>query len=301
MIEKTMGIIVTFNPDVDLLVKSLERCCPQLEKIYIIDNNSDNYFLISKSTSSYNNIHLHGFKENIGLAKAQNYAIELILNEKVANYIILFDQDSIISNGFINCLISDKKKLEGNGERVGAIGPSFFDPESNVFYPATVFVGPFIKRVKISDTPTMASYLIASGCLIECNILRHVGLMKDELFIDYIDIEWSMRAQKMGYKLFISSTAKMAHTIGDQRRSLLGRTVSVHSAFRRYFLVRNSFFMLRQNYVPVGYKVRELTFNILRFLIALIFSKNKRKILKSYYYGCYDGIRGVFGPLNRKL
>ena len=88
----------------------------------------------------------------------------------------------------------------------------------------------------------------------------------------------------------------MAHTVGESRVSILGRTISIHSPLRRYYLIRNSFFMLRQSFIPLGYKFREVCFNFLRFLIGLILSKERKKFIYYAFWGVSDGIAGIFGP-----
>lgn len=301
MSKKVAGIIVTYNPDIILLRESLEATSEQLECIYLIDNNSKNSSEISNLSKLFRNTHFKSFAENVGLAKAQNLGIELARENSEVDYIILFDQDSVIENNFIDTLLSDYLNKKQNGCKIGAIGPSFYDPITGFKYPATVYVGPFIKRIVAEKEPIKATYLIASGCFISKDVLNEVGLMRSELFIDYIDVEWSLRAKSLGYDLFISPNANMAHTIGDARRSIFGRTISIHSPFRRYFLVRNSFYMLRLNYVPLGYKLRELFFNFARIIISAIFSDNRLKTLKSAFFGIIDGISGKFGPLKRDI
>lgn len=301
MENKVAGIIVTYNPDLKILETALQASSSQLDIIYLVDNGSLNFSGIEKITKDINNIDLIKLDINVGLATAQNVAINKAKEKSNFSFVILFDQDSVIESGFINSLLIDYDELRNNGQKIGAIGPTFYDPINGYTYPATIYFGPFIKRKRIQKSPIESTYLIASGCLIRIDVLNEIGLMKDELFIDYIDVEWSLRAKNKGYNLFISPNAKMAHTIGDDRRNLFGRTVSVHSPFRRYFLVRNSFFMLRQSYIPFGYKLREVTFNLLRVGVALIFSKEKKSVIKSFCYGCYDGFFGHFGPLRRKL
>lgn len=297
---KVSGVIVTFNPEVKVLEKALIAACHQLSDIYLIDNASQEISQIRIVAERFKNVHIKALDSNIGLASAQNIGIQAILMSD-ATHIILFDQDSIINDSFVESMIADENYLLSRGDNVGAIGPSFYDPVSMEKYPSTIYLGPFIKRVNIKENPVEATYLISSGCLFRTEVVKQVGLMQEQLFIDYIDVEWSLRARDKGYNLFISSSAKMSHTIGDSRSKIFGRTVSVHSPFRRYFLVRNSFYMLRLPYVPVGYKLRELIFNVARIALALIHSDDKIKVLKSAYFGIKDGVSGKFGPLMRKI
>lgn len=296
--QKIAGVLVTYNPDISIFLSAIEQCSQQIETLYVIDNFSDNRASIIKSITNFSNIKLISLSSNQGLAAAQNIAIEKITESDFYTHIILFDQDSVITNGFINALIVDCMELERKGNKVGAIGPSFYDPVNNESYPATLYRGPFISRITLTDEPIAATYIIASGCLFSINVLRDVGFMKAELFIDYIDVEWSLRARSKGYKVYITPNARMAHTIGDARKNVLGRNISVHSPFRRYFLIRNSFLMMRLDYIPLGYKIRELMFNILRFTVALIHSKEKKKVVKYSFYGLLDGLKGVSGPFS---
>lgn len=301
MKNNVAGIVVTFNPDISLLRQSFEAATKQLTCLYVVDNGSVNQSDIEKVCREFQNIKYENLSENKGLAYAQNFAINIIKKDNSLQYIILFDQDSVIEDGFISALLIDEQHIIQKGISVGAIGPCFYDPDNGKDYPATLYVGPFIRRISIENTPIEATYIIASGCLINLKVLDDVGLMKEELFIDYIDVEWSLRAKMLGYKIFISPNARMAHTIGDARANIMGRTVSVHSPFRRYFLVRNSIYMMRLNYIPCGYKLRELIFNVLRIFVAFILAENKAKVLKSAYYGIRDGVLKKYGPLNYKI
>ncbi|MEJ2793806.1 glycosyltransferase family 2 protein [Iodobacter sp. LRB] len=296
------GVVITYNPDVDLLMQQLESSIFQLDYIFIIDNGSSNSHLIGSSINrfdSLNKIEFIKLTQNVGLAAAQNIGINKA-KEKHASHIVLFDQDSLLENNFINGLLECEKTLLAQGVAVAAIGPSFYDPTTGIDYPATVYRGPFIKRVSFEKEDYLeATFIIASGCMIRMDVLDKIGLMCEELFVDYIDVEWCLRAKSMGLSVFITKNARMAHTVGDKRISVLGRTISVHSSIRRYYLIRNSFMMLRKNYVPLGYKIRELIFNFIRFFIGLLQTSEKMTFIQYWYKGLVDGILGRFGPFNK--
>ena len=150
----------------------------------------------------------------------------------------------------ITILASEYSKMITNGINVGAVGPVFYDPRTTDQYPISEFSGfRLIKKypVKGNNQPIEASILIASGSLIPRKSFEIVGGMNEEFFIDYIDIEWGFRAQSKGYKLFACPPAKMAHQVGDRRIKIMGREISVHSPLRRYYLARNSVFMIKTN------------------------------------------------------
>lgn len=290
-----VAVLVTYNPDVVLFKNVVSNITRQVDRLIVIDNNSLNTSKLIQCIEGADSITYKSLSTNIGLAAAQNMAMSIAKGYK-ASHVILFDQDSLIPESFILKLLECEKNLLAKGEKVAAVGPSFFDPVSGQLYPATLYKGPFIKRIALSEEPVQATFIIASGCLIRMNVLDDVGFMRDELFIDYIDVEWSLRAQAKGYGVYITPQARMAHTIGDRRLSIFGRTISVHSPLRRYYLVRNSFLMLRLDYIPWGYKLRELVFNFVRTGVGFCTATQKMVFCKYFSMALRDGLLGRFGP-----
>lgn len=296
MRENICATIITFNPDVAKLKMQIQRLLPQVKFVVLIDNDSVNFGEITFVLSDIKNSSLIIIKNdyNIGLGAAQNKGIKhaFILD---VSYILLLDDDSLIEDDFVSNLLKVQKELEMNGEKIGAVGPVYFNNETGEQYPVTKYKGPFIERKTPKNSPCEASFLISSGSLISTEILKEVGLMNEELFIDYIDVEWSFRARRKGYKSFVTPTAKMNHVIGEKRLSIFGRKVSYHSSLRKYYLFRNSIYMIKCPYISIGYKIREIVFNALRFVVYLCYSKNKKTFIKYSIRGLYDGLKGKMG------
>lgn len=298
------AVTVTYNPELNLLRRQILSLINQVTGIIIVDNGSDNIKelkgLISQmDLSREGNFCLIDNERNMGLGRAQNQGIERAISLK-ARDVILLDQDSVLEDDFLTNMLMDRRQLVDEGKNVGAIGPVYFSEVTNEVYPITKFRGPFIERIEPSDSPVEASFLIASGCLISVDVLQTVGLMNEELFIDCIDVDWSFRAYARGFKLFASPRARMMHTIGDNRMSVFGRSISVHSPLRRYYLFRNSIYMVKSPNIPFGYKIREIVFNGFRLMIFLVVSKNKTKYLKYSLSGFRDGILGRWGECKHR-
>jgi rhamnosyltransferase len=294
------AVIVTYNPELIILSRQLQSLINQVDKIVIVENCSNNIDGIKKtiedfSYSSKQEIHLICNSTNEGLGKAQNRGIKFAKDDIKTTHVILFDQDSILDEEFVNGLIDSEKKLLGQGIKLSAIGPVYYDEITNETYPITKYRGPFIDRIKPSSEPVEATFLIASGCLISVNIFDVVGYMNEDLFIDYIDVEWSFRAKSFGYQVYASPNSKMKHTIGDNRTSIFGRSISIHSPLRRYYLYRNSIYMVKNPNISFGYKIREITFNLMRFIVFLVLSKERMKYFKYSISGFIDGFKGVKG------
>lgn len=293
------AVIVTYNPEVIVLKRQLHSLKEEVDSIVIIENDSCNINEIKDLIDEFIKlsslkIHFICNKKNVGLGKAQNAGIKFAMSAG-ASHVILFDQDSILDSGFVQGLLISEKKLITQGLKVGAVGPIYYNENTKEIYPISKFYGPFIKRITPTDKPVEASFLIASGCLISLQVIKHVGMMNEDLFIDYIDVEWSFRAKSHGYLVFASPSSKMKHTIGDNKASILGRSISVHSALRRYYLYRNSIYMVSNPKIFLGYKIREIVLNSFRFFFFLMISNEKIKYFKYSISGFIDGFKGIKG------
>ena len=289
------ALIVTFNPEVQILARLIERLKSSKFKlnIYLIDNASENaQVLKEKYLPEHDFIFL---QENIGLAGAQNILLQKILNSD-SEAVLFFDQDSEPTDEFITSLTQGLINLKSKDHKVGAVGPVFYDPRTGTSTPFSLIQGCRIRSIHPeSSEPLKVSFLINSGMLVPVQTLKDVGLMRDELFIDYIDIEWCLRAANEGYSFYAIPDAKMSHTIGDARKIFLGREVSIHSPLRRYYLARNSIYMMRLSYVPVGYKFREAIFSTIRTLMFVACVDNKITYIKYIFRGWKDGFQKKYG------
>ncbi|CZV62328.1 glycosyltransferase family 2 protein [Enterobacter cloacae] len=289
------ALIVTFNPDIQILAKLIERLkSSKLNlKIFLIDNASNNaQDLMSTYLPEHDFIFL---QENIGLAGAQNILLQKIMNSD-SDAVLFFDQDSEPTDEFITCLTQGLMNLKSQGHKVGAVGPVFYDPRTGTNTPFSLIQGCRIRSIHPeSSVPLEVSFLINSGMLVPVQTLKDVGLMRDELFIDYIDIEWCLRTASKGYSFYAIPDAKMSHTIGDARKFFLGREVSIHSPLRRYYLARNSIYMMRLPYVPTGYKFREVIFSTIRTLMFVACVDKKLTYIKYILRGWKDGIQKKYG------
>lgn len=292
---KIAALIVTYNPDVQILAKLIERL--KLSKfklkIFLIDNASDNaQDLMNTCLPDDNFIFL---QENIGLAGAQNILLKKIMNSE-SDAVLFFDQDSEPTDEFITCLTQGLMDLKSQGHKVGAVGPVFYDPRTGTTTPFSLIQGCRVRSIHPeSSNPLKVSFLINSGMLVSVHTLKDVGFMRDELFIDYIDIEWCLRAANEGYCFYAIPDAKMSHTIGDARKIFLGREVSIHSPLRRYYLARNSIYMMRLSYIPAGYKFREAIFSTIRTVMFVACVDKKFTYIKYILRGWKDGIQKKYG------
>ncbi|MBR7718233.1 glycosyltransferase family 2 protein [Acinetobacter nosocomialis] len=285
------AIIVTFNPKANVvnLINNLKR---QNVTPIIVDNGSINFdFKIIENDLDCYLIRLY---ENFGIATAQNKGIEKAL-ELGTDYILFFDQDSTISDNFVNDILNDYSFLSRKNITIGALGPRFID-ERNKFYYKSIGISKYGLRTKYDvsniSEPFHSYLLISSGSLVSVDTLKNVGLMRDKYFIDYVDTEWCIRAESKGYNNYMSAKAIMYHTIGDNIKQNKWFKMPVHSSFRRYYIIRNSFYMLKEPYIPKLFVFHQLFINIIhQFIIIYVAKGNRFNYLKSFLRGVKDGLK----------
>nr|WP_081354922.1 glycosyltransferase family 2 protein [Pluralibacter gergoviae] len=288
--NKVAAVIVTYNPEIGSLASLIKAISLQVAEVIVVDNNSDNVYEYSSKIEVSSNVIIIKLHENKGLSTAQNLGIKNASDD--VKFFLLFDQDSMVESDFVCKQLNCYKKLIDEGKKVAAVGPTFVDRVSKYKYPATIYKGPFLKRVEVCDIPTESTFIIASGSLIPKDILETVGLMLDDFFIDFVDVEWCLRARKYGFLSYINPSSTMQHSIGDLRIVLFGRMISLHSDFRKFYIYRNGIFMTRLNYIPLGYKIRVVVFNLIRTFLGIAVSKNKMKSLKASSKGWFHGFKG---------
>jgi rhamnosyltransferase len=298
------AVIVTYNPQIKVLKGLIARITDSVKTVVLSDNGSKNISEIKALVVGFYNATILELGDNMGIGYAQNRGIELVFADKNIGGVLLFDHDSHPSPDMVTILGNAYEKMVKDGIKVGALGPVYMDPRTENNYPVSVFSGfSLIKKYPIpgDNTPIAASFLIASGSLIPRTTYEKVGGMREDFFIDYIDIEWSFRATYNGLPSYVIPNARMLHIVGDDRMKMLGREISIHSPLRRYYLARNSVFMVKTGYIDWRYKVREVFYSITRVVVFLFFVDKKMTYLRYIMKGWGDGFKGKYGKIDSRF
>lgn len=143
--------------------------------------------------------------------------------------------------------------------------------------------------------PFEVSYTITSGTILNLSIISNIGLMKDELFIDFVDIEWCFRAVSCGYKIYAIPSVLLEHEIGSKPIKIFGRVFVNHSPIRHYYYFRNAIHLIKDKNIPFAWKKMELLKIVPRFLVYSLLTENKTKHIRMMIKGIYDGINSITG------
>lgn len=300
---RVAAIVVTYLPQIQPLADLLARLEPQVASIFIVDNCpvEDRRVESLLGTSGSQKVRLMRLGGNLGIAKALNVGME-VAAAMGATHVLLNDQDSLPAPDLVAGLLRALRELQMQGHRVAAVGPSFVDEVSGRLYrfqvrnPGHWFYHNQEPTEAVPHVQTLS--LITSGTLMPVESIRAIGAMREDFFIDHVDIEWSHRATAKGYLLFGTRYASMSHSMGERmlRVWIFGwRNLNEYGPLRLYYRYRNFVCLLRLRFVPIGWKLRASCFWLQEAYAHLLFSNARLASLGMIVRGCLDGVRGRMG------
>ena len=248
--SQVAAVIVLYQPDLPLLRRLLQSLDGQVEELLVVDNSPSPDAGLGEVVAGYRSKSRYvALGENKGVAFAHNAGIREAI-ELGASHVLLLDQDSALPSGMVQTLLKAEEGLLARGTNVAAVGPVFIDEKTGEASTAVRHRYLRVRKPLIgpgSTAPVETDYLIASGCLVRVAVLKEVGMMRDELFIDWVDIEWGLRARQRGRLSYIIPQAAMSHSIGDATVRAVNRNINLHNDTRNYYIVRNATYLLRES------------------------------------------------------
>ncbi len=290
------AIVVTYQPDEVVFLELLESIRPQVDFMVVVDNGSGKDFCNKLKSLSEVGLRSLFFGENKGIASAQNAGIDFA-RSCGATHVVLFDHDSKPQSEMVKRLLVAFRLLQEDGRSVASVGPCYQDVRQRGLPPFVQTKGLSLVRRTAPDVRDCASvdYLNASGCLIPMSVIDAVGLMDEDLFIDYVDIEWGQRARNKGYENFGCFSALMEHSLGDEPISFMGTSYPARSPLRHYYMFRNAVLLYRMKHVPADWKWADGFRLILKFGFYTLFANPRFQHFRMMSKGLWHGLQGRTG------
>jgi len=270
-LQEVWVVLVTYQPDLVALRKTLKLVRGQVAGIVVVDNGSGatvcetiRGWLVPQGNSNVPPAEpaqgscLIQNDSNLGLATAQNQGIDRALSHG-AGFVWFLDQDSLPQQDSLSLLLSAFKTLSEQ-HKLAAVGPRYKHPQSGHESRFVRFGWLPFQSVpcQSTDDHLEVDFLISSGSLVCRQALADVGLMDGALFIDHVDTDWCLRAKHQGWRLFGVCRAVISHHLGSSGVSLTWprrRRVALHSPVRNYYVFRNSLWLMRRAHAPLRWKV----------------------------------------------
>ena len=265
---------VLYNPKEDVL-SNIASYSSNVDVAVVVDN-SDKKNDVCEILRNNPNLHYIDLEGNQGIAKALNVGIDY-LHSLGCDLALTMDQDSVFPQEYYSKII----KLVGESiSCYSIIGLNLNKPiDEN------------------DDSITNVSDIITSGNFVKISDFYKVGKFKEELFIDYVDMDFCERllTQHCG-QLGCLNGYSLKHTIGNPIWvNIFGRRKGSmnHPPIRYYYRYRNLFYLSRRdwNYYKPLFKI-EVFRNIPKMLL---FEKKKFAKLKMIIKGIHDARKSKLG------
>lgn len=283
------AVVVTFHPDADVF-ENFSKLREQVQALVVVDNGSSEAEISSlRAASSRLSFQLIENRENLGIAAALNTGIHWA-ESNAFQWVILFDQDSAVTEGFMDAMFH-AYETNPKRERLAILAPRYIDKRSG----AAIFQG--AKNGELETAMT-------SGSLMRVSLFQEHGYFQEELFIDAVDYEYSLRLRSKGYLIEECHDAVLLHSPGNPTvlrfcGIRLFQTAN-YSPLRRYYQDRNRVWVARRYWrnFPI-FCIRLFKYSVHEHLKTILGEAQKWD--KCYFacMGIADGLRGRMGKTNR--
>ncbi len=279
--NKLAGVVILYNPASQKTLENILSYSAGLKKLYILDNSEQQHGeweLLSKQIGAHVEYLYYGSNE--GISKRLNTAAHKAIEEGY-NFLLTMDQDSSFPPGIFDKYLNEIENCSINN--VGQFGINF-QPQFTA----------------IKAQPVEALSLITSGSILNLAHFLKIGDYNEDLFIDFVDLEFSYRVNNAGYKVIQFTNIILNHQIGDRVPGRSFKTFKVtnriiHSPIRVYYIVRNGLYLI--------FKAKNISknarFEIVRGMTILknnfIYHPQLFKIYISTIVGIIDFLRNKMG------
>lgn len=291
---RIFAVIVTYEPDAVLLSRLLQAVTPQVTGAVVVNNGHS--LPLSDDALRQAGFAVRHLQSNTGVATALNAGFEWAQAQE-AEFVITFDQDSEPAPDMVARLLRAYQDLVASGQKVGAVGPEQVDRRTARRAPFMAPISGRRRRVQPDAGQAVeVDHLITSGCLVPMAAWRGAGAFLEPLFIDYVDIEWSLRLRHLGWHLFGVGGATLRHSIGDDVKHWGGRQIPWHSPLRHYFLFRNAVYLQKLPHISLGWKLSDDLQLLKKLVFFSLVGRPRWAHLRAMLHGMRDGWHGRLGP-----
>lgn len=285
MNETTAAGIILFNPDISRMQENINAVINQVEHVILVDNGSENKAAIEQALPDSDRLHIIYSQKNKGIAWALN-RIFMAAAEYGVSWILTLDQDSVCPAGMISAYqkyLTARYKADsaaGRDTHIGILCPTIVDKHTGVIDGGTA------ENIPVSRCITSGSLTSHAGW-------QAIGGFDEKMFIDGVDFDFCDRLRASGYEIIRVGEVRLMHELGRMTtHRFLWRTVKVqnHSAKRKYYIVRNRFYLARKQKKPLA--VFKSFFFVIKFSATIIlYEKDKRHKIHAVLKGIRDGLR----------
>ncbi len=275
------GVVILYHPDIQQLSDNILTYFKGLKQLYVYDNSETKTIGIEEALFKLDpSIQYHYFNTNEGIAKRLNQAIEQALVDQY-DFLLTMDQDSSFEVGDF-----DKYKLAIHSSSLDNVAQFGVNCQPDFTFP--------------KEQPEEALTLITSGSVLNLSSIKNIGLFNEDLFIDFVDADFSYRVIQNGYKNVMFSNILLNHALGKlvEGRSLVNfkKTLRIiHAPIRVYYIVRNGLYLLFKSRGLTSVMKKDVIRCIKIIKNDLIYNPQLFSVYKNLFAGIYAFITNRMG------
>ncbi len=294
--SKSIGIVICNYNKQEYVLKCLDSLFASTIDdfdVYVVDNASTDDSAVSVREQFGDRVTLLINQQNLGGSGGFNTGLREVLKGDY-KYLMCVDNDIVFDSDAVRQL---RCFLEEHAD-VGVAGSKAYfmdEPEKIWNFGGIINFEKFIQEDQYKnciDTPQMpevvyGDYVPACSLMARTEAVRKVGIMPEDNFIYWDDMEWGYRFRQAGYKVASYGKSKVWHKAG-------GRNAG--NTFIHYYMWRNriNFFL---HFLPENEKER-FAESILTEMFRMIYSvnlKGETNIVRTLMYAFDDAVHGVRG------
>ncbi|KHD38313.1 glycosyl transferase [Clostridium acetobutylicum] len=256
--------------------------------IYVVDNASEDGSVEAIEDKFKDKVMLISNTENLGGSGGFNTGIREVL-KKDYKYVMLLDNDVILDKEAIN---NSYRYLEKNDD-TAVVGSKIYSMDNKDKIQEmgaeidfqNFYINPFYKGyIDFIELPEVVEcdYVPACSMMVRIEALRRVGIMDEDNFIYWDDIEWGYRFKKAGYKVVTYGKSKVWHKMGVAQRT---------NTFGTYYFWRNRIHFFAK-YIEEN-RIEDFCLRIFDEIFQAIYSCN--------YIGKYSSARTIIAAVEDAL
>lgn len=293
-----VAVVATYRPD-RALAGTVRSLLAQVSHVVVVDDGSP-----AGSDQVLSDVAGAGATvvrqpENAGIAAALNAGLAAARTRWNPDFFLTLDQDSRPVDDYVRRGLAAVARAEAGGLAVGFVTAASYSGHPIPVLPGD---GGFVHAFD----PMQSGFLIPRGTV------ERVGPFEEDLFIDGVDSEFTMRTRSAGLAVLVGPGCEIAHDLGQRRPGrIFGRQVTIlgrdfsynyHSPSRVYYIARNGTVLTRRYWrKDPRWVLRRLLEEGKAHLLRFAFSPGRAGLLMAAAAGFRDALRGSTGRIPAEL
>ena len=266
----------------DFLRSVNEHCSYKNIEVIVVDNGS-NENPTSFFKAIYPTVKVILNEKNLGFSGGNNIGIKAA----IGNYVFLVNNDTEFTPGLIEGLLDIFKTYPD----AGMVSPKFHYffqkgiieyagyQSVNIFTGRNGMIGCREKDLGQYNEIKVTSYAHGGAMLVSRKVINEVGLLPEQFFLYYEELDWSEQIKRKGYKIYYQPNSLIYH-----KESM---TAGKASPLKTFYLTRNRILFMRRNMSLINYSiflVYFICFTIPKNTFIFLF-KGEREHFRSFWKG----------------